>query len=174
MALYIKDKLVIDHCKTNDGIRLIMDWMSKQGDPPQIERHSHCIILTVKCYADRDSLKRMNATSNIVTIPLSKKDSDSDSICVNPFTVRKRRKKVSTRIWDDYSSMGYSSSSSKYSDYGFPSYDRKNKIKEIYEIFNDGQEYVISEENLTGNLRDFILTIPTIIRDKKISTILDV
>ena len=154
MALYIKDKIVIDHCKTNDGIRLIMNWMATQGDPPQFERHEHCIILTVKCYESPNSLNRMSsASSNIVTIPLNEKD--GDSICVNPFTVRKRRRKLSSII-----------------DMGGYGYFEKRKRNFDINIFND-DDYELYDQNLTSNLRDFILTIPAILRDKKISTILD-
>lgn len=170
----LKDKMLIDSVKSQEGIKLIVDWIKSHGrgsDCIEVEqRNPTTILIKTKVYSTTDNhTYRLseNSWSNTVTIST---DSVRFNVTINPLSSWKSKyvskKKSKKYEWDifsqDHDIKGSWADDSMY-DQGFY----------VPQPILDFEVVYYKDRDLTTDLRLFIQSIPSILRDRKINTILD-
>ena len=184
MAIYNNEKLVIDSINTERGIQLIINWLRQNGkDDINVSRRPDCTLIQSVAYSSSDDVNYTTTSykwTNIVEI-------SSDQVIVSPTYKWKRRKSLEnwaigySKNWRDDTIGDMLSSSNRESlDIGIGNLKPYNhKSQGEYMSESDRLRRMISEkpiytqgENLTDGLCEFIMSIPSLIRDEKINTIL--
>lgn len=151
MARYINDKNLIHLIFNEEGMDLILSWVRGYEPDAQLEDG---YLITCPVY-NVDGLKMTGYKTNIVGF-------HKDQIYLNPFSVREvawRKKKRSK--WLDLSDY---SSDKESDDWG--------SVDLGYFHPMEREMYYKEGENITSKLYDFILEVPSILRNDQIDRIL--
>ena len=179
------EKLIIDLVNTDRGVKLIENWIKSNGIVDiKVERIPAFIVIRGRAYSSRDGINYVaddGAWSDLVVI-------SKDRINVSPIYKWKRRKSLDNwavdynKSWRDDSIGGMLSNMNNNSlNIGIGNmrpYNHKSNNEYMREsdrlrsMFREKQVYIKDGNDLQDDLCQYIMNIPSIIRDEKINQIL--